>query len=120
MCPHPTTAFRATAVAMATVTAILCAASAASAQSNSSLEPARIVAVTEIAHDLVSPWGLGFLPDGSALVSSRDTGDIRRIDPATGLHRSVGIVADVVTGNDAGLLGFLRRRTSMAVMQRSG
>jgi len=105
MCPHPTTAFRATAVAMATVTAILCAASAASAQSNSSLEPARIVAVTEIAHDLVSPWGLGFLPDGSALVSSRDTGDIRRIDPATGLHRSVGVVADVVTGNDAGLLG---------------
>jgi glucose/arabinose dehydrogenase len=66
---------------------------------------AKILAVKEITHDLVTPWGLCFLPDGSALVSSRNTGDIRRIDPATGKHWSVGSVQGVVSGNDKGLLG---------------
>ncbi|MGL4235303.1 MAG: PQQ-dependent sugar dehydrogenase [Tabrizicola sp.] len=77
----------------------------ARAQTENPSQHAQIAGVTEITQNLVSPWGLTFLPDGSALVSSRDTGDIRRIDPATGQHQSVGIVPDVVSGNDAGLLG---------------
>jgi glucose/arabinose dehydrogenase len=100
-----TTSFRAIVIALATCTAGFCTASSASGQSDDPLRHARIVEVTEIAHDLVSPWGLAFLPDGSALVSSRDTGDIRRIDPSTGQHWSVGIVANVVSSNDSGLLG---------------
>jgi glucose/arabinose dehydrogenase len=66
---------------------------------------ATIAEVTEVARDLSQPWGLTFLPDGTALVSSRNTGDIRRIDPATGQHVSVGIVPGVVAQNDSGLLG---------------
>jgi glucose/arabinose dehydrogenase len=68
-------------------------------------EPARIVGVTEVAQGLLQPWGLTFLPDGTALVASRNTGDIRRIDPATGTHVSVGIVPGVIARNDSGLLG---------------
>ncbi len=66
---------------------------------------ARVGGVTEIAKNLATPWGLTFLPDGSALVSSRNTGDIRRINPENGGHQSVGIVPDVVASNDSGLLG---------------
>jgi glucose/arabinose dehydrogenase len=95
--------FSAALIAMIAVAAGISTTSSAIAQSNA--PPARIVRVTEIARDLVTPWGLAFLPNGSALVSSRNTGEIRLIDPATGLHQSVGIVPDVITGNDAGLLG---------------
>jgi glucose/arabinose dehydrogenase len=86
------------------VSTALCAAPPASGQTDV-LEHATIAEVTQIAQDLSQPWGLTFLPDGSALVSSRNTGDIRRIDPATGRHVSVGIVPDVVARNDSGLLG---------------
>jgi glucose/arabinose dehydrogenase len=88
--------------ALAAVTLAACITGATFAQSDGH---ARIVAVTEIARDLSQPWGLTFLPDGSALVSSRNTGEIRRIDPATGQHVSVGTVPDVVAQNDSGLLG---------------
>jgi glucose/arabinose dehydrogenase len=89
------------------VVATLCFgfAGAVSAQTESASGHARIVSVTEIARDLLQPWGLTFLPDGSALVSSRNSGDIRRIDPVTGQHVSVGIVPGVVAENDSGLLG---------------
>jgi glucose/arabinose dehydrogenase len=72
---------------------------------NDSAGVAQIVSVTEITRDLEQPWGLTFLPDGTALVSSRNSGDIRRVDPASGQHVSVGVVADVVARNDSGLLG---------------
>jgi glucose/arabinose dehydrogenase len=66
---------------------------------------AQIGAVTEIATGLLQPWGLTFLPNGSALVSSRNSGEIRRVDPVTGQHFAVGTVPDVVADNDSGLLG---------------
>jgi glucose/arabinose dehydrogenase len=94
-----------TAIALATVIIVACMAGSANAQSNSASAHARIAAVTEIARDLSQPWGLTFLPNGSALVSSRDTGEIRRIDPISGQHVLVGTVPDVVAQNDSGLLG---------------
>jgi glucose/arabinose dehydrogenase len=70
--------------------------------SGASAPPGR---VTELATGLDTPWGLTFLPDGSALVSSRDTFEIRRVDPETGDHHAVGQVDGVATAPDSGLLG---------------
>ncbi len=50
------------------------------------------------------PWGLAFLPDGSALVSERDSARIRQVT-AAGQVSEVGTVPDVVADNEGGLLG---------------
>jgi glucose/arabinose dehydrogenase len=61
-----------------------------------------------VASGLETPWGLAFLPDGSALVSERDTGKIKRIDP-NGREGSnvttIGSVKGVVPEGEGGLLG---------------
>jgi glucose/arabinose dehydrogenase len=57
-----------------------------------------------LATGLRSPWGLAFLPDGSALVSERDTARVLRL-AATGDVREVGSVPDVAFGGEGGLLG---------------
>ncbi|HLZ36790.1 MAG TPA: PQQ-dependent sugar dehydrogenase [Mycobacteriales bacterium] len=53
---------------------------------------------------LAVPWGLAFLPDGSALVSERDTGRIVLVGRRGGTPRQVARV-DAVPGGEAGLLG---------------
>jgi len=66
-----------------------------------------------VARSLTSPWGLAFLPDGSALVSERDTGLVRRIAgrsnglPARSLTKTstAGTVTGVRAGGEGGLLG---------------
>ncbi len=57
-----------------------------------------------IARDLEAPWGLAFLPDGSALVSERDSARIKHVSPA-GRVTDVGRVRDVDGGGEGGLLG---------------
>jgi glucose/arabinose dehydrogenase len=57
-----------------------------------------------VAEGLTSPWGLVFLPDGSALVSERDTALIKRI-AADGAVSAVGEIPDVQSGGEGGLLG---------------
>lgn len=52
---------------------------------------------------LASPWGLAFLPDGSALVSERNSAQIKRI--ANGSTTTVGTVPGVVPGGEGGLHG---------------
>lgn len=54
---------------------------------------------------LTSPWGLAFLPDGSALVSERDTGLIKRVPADGGRTTTVGRVAGVKPSGEGGLLG---------------
>jgi len=56
-----------------------------------------------VATNLASPWGLAFLPDGTALVSERNTAQIRRISGGT--VTTVGTVPGVVPGGEGGLLG---------------
>lgn len=66
-----------------------------------------------VATNLTSPWGLAFLPDGSALVSERDTGKIRRIParpdgtPVRSVTKApvVGTVEGVRPDGEGGLLG---------------
>lgn len=53
---------------------------------------------------LTSPWGLAFLPDGSALISERDTAKIKRI-ATDGAVSTVGTVPGVKHGGEGGLLG---------------
>jgi len=56
-----------------------------------------------VATGLAAPWGLAFLPDGSALVSERNTGQVKRI--ANGTTTTVGTVPGVVAGGEGGLHG---------------
>lgn len=62
---------------------------------------------TELTTGLESPWGLTFLPDGSALVSERLTGEILRVPAAGGDAQPVGVVPDVEVSSEGGLLGIV-------------
>ena len=62
-----------------------------------------------IASGLTTPWGVAFLPDGSALVSERDPGVVVRIPAGGGRATTVGRVPGVRStgsrGGESGLLG---------------
>src|SRR5919106_1661367 len=59
----------------------------------------------ELVSGLDMPWGLGFLPDGSALVSGRDSGLIHHTPAAGGEATLVGEVPGVERSAEGGLLG---------------
>jgi glucose/arabinose dehydrogenase len=61
--------------------------------------------VKTIASGLRVPWGVAFLPDGSALVAERPTGRIVRIPRGGGRARTVMRVPGVVADGEGGLLG---------------
>ena len=63
---------------------------------------ARVAGV--VATGLQAPWGIAFLPDGSALVSERDTDRVRRVTPQGGVT-TVGRVQGVDGSGEGGLLG---------------
>ncbi|MBX6387100.1 MAG: PQQ-dependent sugar dehydrogenase, partial [Microbispora sp.] len=53
---------------------------------------------------LRAPWGIAFLPDGSALVSERDTATIEQVRPGSPPVQ-VATVPNVSPGGEGGLLG---------------
>ena len=57
-----------------------------------------------IAKGLQAPWSMAFLPDGSALVSERDSARVLRVQP-NGSVSTVGRVRGVEHGGEGGLLG---------------
>jgi len=59
-----------------------------------------------VAGRLEIPWGIAFLPDGSALVAERDKAEIRRV-ATDGTASRVDKVAGVVPNGEGGLLGLL-------------
>lgn len=58
----------------------------------------------DLATRLETPWGVAFLPDGSALVSERDSAEVSHVG-ADGAVTAVGTVEGVVAGGEGGLLG---------------
>lgn len=67
--------------------------------------PASVTVDGRVTSGLDTPWGLAFLPDGSALVGERDTAIIRRIPAKGGRARPVGTVRHVAPFGEGGLLG---------------
>ena len=78
--------------------------SQAATSTESDAQPVRARFDGVVARNLQVPWGLAFLPDGSALVSERDSERIRRVSP-TGEVRTVGRVEGVDGVGEGGLLG---------------
>jgi glucose/arabinose dehydrogenase len=60
--------------------------------------------VADLATNLDVPWGIAFLPDGSALIAERNSGAIYRMT-APGAVNRVGAVAGVAARGEGGLLG---------------
>jgi len=60
-----------------------------------------------LAQDLDVPWGLAFLPDGTALVSCRDSFEVVRVGRRRTrvVGRVPGVVTTVSSGGEGGLLG---------------
>ncbi len=66
--------------------------------------PVRPKVVGTVAKGLAVPWGIAFLPDGTALVSERDTTKVLAIAPDGGV-RTVGRLDQASPVGEAGLLG---------------
>ncbi|NHC44695.1 PQQ-dependent sugar dehydrogenase [Motilibacter aurantiacus] len=87
----------------------LTAATPAAAGPAAPARPAAVAASATVtgtvATGLASPWGLAILPDGSAVVSSRDEGTVWRVPRGGGEPRRVGSVPGSVHSGEGGLLG---------------
>jgi glucose/arabinose dehydrogenase len=59
---------------------------------------------TTVAEGLDVPWGLAFLPDGSALLTTRDEAQLYQVREGAPPVR-LGTIAGVVPGGEGGLLG---------------
>lgn len=73
-------------------------------QSMSADRSTRPRVVRTVAAGLEVPWGVGFLPDGTALVSERDSTRILSVTPR-GRVREVGRIDEAAPQGEAGLLG---------------
>ena len=58
----------------------------------------------DVATDLDVPWGIAFLPDGSALIAERDSGAVKHLS-GSGVVNQVGGVSGVAARGEGGLLG---------------
>lgn len=58
----------------------------------------------DLVTDLEVPWGIDFLPDGSALVAQRDSAEVVLVAP-DGTTSEAGMVEGVSHGGEGGLLG---------------
>ena len=67
--------------------------------------PTAPAAPTVLASGLEAPWGIGFLPDGDALVSERDSARVLRIPSAGGDPVEVTTIEQAEPAGEGGLLG---------------
>src|SRR6478672_2811417 len=85
------------AIASAVMLVVACASGVESHGQPNSAGPA------DIATNLDVPWGIAFLPDGSALIAERNSGAIKHM--SAGAVNQVGGVAGVAPRGEGGLLG---------------
>ena len=71
--------------------------------SSDDASPGRPSVLGTVAKGLEVPWGIGFLPDGTALVTERDSGRVLAI--RSGTVTEIGTVAEAAPQGEAGLLG---------------
>ncbi|MDO6568952.1 PQQ-dependent sugar dehydrogenase [Alteromonas sp. 1_MG-2023] len=74
-----------------------------SQQADTKTETKAQFVVTELAKELVHPWGMAFLPNGDLLVTERD-GGIRRLNKAGELSPRFTNVPSVEANNQGGML----------------
>ncbi len=74
-----------------------------SASSSAPAPSARPKVIGTVAANLEVPWGIAFLPDGSALVTERDSGKVLQVTRKSA--REVGEVTEAQAEGEAGLLG---------------
>ena len=86
------------ALALAAMLVVACANDVESQGQPNAGEPA------DLATNLDVPWGIAFLPDGSALIAERNSGTIKHMS-APGEVNLVGSVAGVAARGEGGLLG---------------
>jgi glucose/arabinose dehydrogenase len=67
--------------------------------------PVRPQVVDTVTDGLETPWGIAFLPDGSALVSERDTTKVLAVAAGGKQVRTVGRIGAARPQGEAGLLG---------------
>jgi glucose/arabinose dehydrogenase len=79
------------------------APSSAAPSSATPSSPGRPRVIGTVARGLAAPWGITFLPDGTALVGERDTTRVLAVEDRT--VRPVGRVDGVTPRGEAGLLG---------------
>ncbi len=97
------TALTAISLSIVLVTAACSADESAKRREGIDRSPAA-TGVTVLARGLVAPWGLAFLPDGSALISERDTRVIKQLG-TDGSVRIVQRVTEADASGEGGLLG---------------
>ncbi len=70
------------------------------------VDPVTVRVTDTVATDIAIPWGLAALPDGTALVTSRDEHHLFRLAPGAGKVVDLGEIPGVESdGDDGGLLG---------------
>lgn len=82
-------------------------ASEAAAATQGGASPTSPVVTDVIAQDLQAPWSVAFLPDGSALMTERDTAVIKRLTPSADgwTVTQVATVDGVDNDGEGGLMG---------------
>ncbi|MGE2714154.1 PQQ-dependent sugar dehydrogenase [Mycolicibacterium litorale] len=76
-------------------------------------------AAVDVVTDLDVPWGIAFLPDGTALIAERNSGAIRHLR-APGAADQVGSVAGVAARGEGGLLGIATTGTTVFAYLTTG
>ncbi len=103
---RPRTALAA-ALTLATLLLTACSADSAPPPTSTTVAASQdqpALQVSTVATGLRVPWGLGFLPDGTALVTGRDDATVSSV-AADGTVQTVGTIDGVVHGGEGGLLG---------------